>query len=117
MIRTMDRERLAPVIGVDGIQVCVTPGPDGSVGVAVSGEIDFHSAAALRRAVLAALTSYGGPVAIDLRDATFCDCGGLNALLTARAHAEQACRPLCVTGASRQVERLLLLTGTRACLM
>ncbi|WCD90720.1 hypothetical protein KPP03845_107148 [Streptomyces xanthophaeus] len=114
MTRTMDRDRLDSAAEADGLQVCVTPGPCGTVQVAVSGEIDLHNAAALRRALLIALTSYRGPVTVDLRAVTFCDCAGLNALLAARADAGRAHRPLRVTAASGPVDRLLRVSGTRS---
>ncbi|MCX4804555.1 STAS domain-containing protein [Streptomyces sp. NBC_01214] len=100
-----------------GLEVGVTPGPrPGTVQVVVSGEIDFDNATFLRRALLAALVSHRATLLVDLERVTFCDCAGLNALLTARHTALRAGRTLYITAAGRRVERLLTLTDTRSLL-
>ncbi|WP_244291130.1 STAS domain-containing protein [Streptomyces subrutilus] len=98
----------------EGLEIGVAPAPSGMVDVCVSGEIDFHNAAALRDVLLIALTSHRGTLRLDLAAVTFCDCAGLNALLAARAAALRAGRGLHITAAGRPVERLLDLTDTRS---
>ncbi|MFB6999280.1 STAS domain-containing protein [Streptomyces virginiae] len=100
------------------LEVGVVPGPRaGTVRVVVSGEIDLEDAALLRKVLLAALVSHRAALLVDLERVTFCDCAGLNALLTARHAALQAGRGLRITAAGRRVERLLDLTATRSLFM
>ncbi|MFD3327512.1 STAS domain-containing protein [Streptomyces sp. NPDC058701] len=99
------------------LDIGVTPGPQpGTVHLCVSGEIDFDNAALLRETLLIALKSYRGTLCLDLSQVTFCDCAGLNALLTAQLATLRAGRRLRIATASRSVERLLRLTGTRTLL-
>ncbi|MET9609367.1 STAS domain-containing protein [Streptomyces sp. NPDC006512] len=101
----------------DVLEIGITPAMSGlPVRACVSGEIDFHNAAALREILLIALTSHRCTLLVDMRSVTFCDCAGLNALLTARLAALRAGRSLRVTAASRPVERLFRLTATRSLL-
>ncbi|MEU4353146.1 STAS domain-containing protein [Streptomyces virginiae] len=97
-----------------GMEVGVVPGPQpGTVQVVVRGEIDFDNATFLREVLLAALVSHRATLLVDLQRVTFCDCAGLNTLLTAHRAALRAGRGLRITAAGRRVERLLNLTGTR----
>ncbi|MFI7174962.1 MULTISPECIES: STAS domain-containing protein [Streptomyces] len=101
-----------------GMEVGVAAGPrPGTVQVVVTGEIDFDNATVLREVLLAALVSHRTTLLIDLGRVTFCDCAGLNTLLTVRHAALQAGRGLHITAAGRRVERLLTLTDTRTLLM
>lgn len=100
-----------------GLEVSVTPSPPpGTAHVRVSGEIDFDNAAILREDLLAALVSQRDTplvdLSVDLSRVAFCDCAGLNALLTTHLAALQAGRGLRITATSRPVERLLNLTAT-----
>ncbi|MFD7558844.1 STAS domain-containing protein [Streptomyces sp. NPDC059835] len=98
-----------------GLEIGVVPDPRaGTVQVVVSGEINLDNAALLRRVLLTALVSHRGTLLVDLERVTFCDCAGLNTLLTARHAALKAGRGLRITAAGRRVERLLDLTGTRS---
>ncbi|MFA7761754.1 STAS domain-containing protein [Streptomyces sp. NPDC048723] len=100
-----------------GLEVGVTPAPQpGTVQIVVSGEIDFDNATFLQNALLAALFSHRATLLVDLQRVTFCDCAGLNTLLTARHAALQAGRSLHITAESRRVARLLNLTDTRTLL-
>ncbi|WP_051837972.1 STAS domain-containing protein [Streptomyces sp. NRRL WC-3742] len=90
--------------------------PPHVVTVTVAGEIDHCNADRVERALENAVTEHGTTVEVDLSAVTFCDCGGLNALLRARQHAMAAGRRLRVRAASRQVVRLCELTDTRALL-
>lgn len=113
MTGIMYGERLGATT-VEGLEIGVTPGPPpGTVHVCVSGEIDLHNAAALRETLLIALTSHRGNLLLDLQQVGFCDCAGLNALLTVRLASIRAGRRLRITAASRPVERLLQLADSR----
>lgn len=115
MTMTVQGGRTGPP-ATGAIEVEVVPGPAGTVRVRVSGEIDFDNAAALSEALLVALASHRGTLLVDLRRVTFCDCAGLDALLTARLAAQRAGRRLRITAAGRPVERLLQLSATRSLL-
>jgi anti-anti-sigma factor len=80
------------------------------------GELDVESAPELRRALSAALEA-GDGLDLDLRDITFCDCAGLNALMELRNRALAGHRTLTVSAASDTVLRLLDLTGNRGALI
>ncbi len=109
--QTMDRLGKTPASG--SLEISVVPGLPGTAHVTVSGEIDLHNAAGLGEAILTTVTSYRTAVTIDLRQVAFCDCAGLNVLLAARHTADRHHRSLRITDASRPVERLLRITGTR----
>ncbi|MFD8637274.1 STAS domain-containing protein [Streptomyces sp. NPDC059533] len=111
MTQTMERDSVAAA--ADRLQITVTATPDGSAHVTVSDEIDLHNAGDVRDALLAALTGSRGTVTVDFRQVTFCDCAGLNALLTAANTARKAHRSLRLTAVSRTAKRLFDLTGTR----
>ncbi|EFL19238.1 STAS domain-containing protein [Streptomyces sp. C] len=101
-------------IGEADIAITVTTTKCGTT-VTVSGEIDFASSAALRKALMAAVAAHdGGPGAItlDLSRVTFCDCSGLNVLLTVRDVARREHHLLVIGAAGRPVRRLLEVTGT-----
>ncbi|WP_327732771.1 STAS domain-containing protein [Streptomyces nojiriensis] len=111
------RDERPDLPGAAGLEVGVTPGPlPWTVQVVVSGEIDFDNATFLREALLAALVSHRATLFVDLGRVTFCDCAGLNTLLTARHVALQAGRSLRITAEGRRVGRLLNLTDTRSLL-
>ncbi|MEU6865576.1 STAS domain-containing protein [Streptomyces sp. NPDC046876] len=99
-----------------GLGITVTSSVGGVMVVAVSGEIDLHSAVHLRRALAAALAGCQDQfeIALDLSAVTFCDCSGLNALLRARRRARRECVSLTISAAAPPVSRLLELTGTAA---
>ncbi|MEV7443137.1 STAS domain-containing protein [Streptomyces sp. NPDC091204] len=100
-----------------GMEVGVVPDSQpGTVRVLVSGELDFDNATLLGEVLLAALVSHRATLLVDLEQVTFCDCAGLNTLLTARHAALRAGRGLRVTAAGCRVERLLNLTDTRSLL-
>ncbi|MEU3778812.1 STAS domain-containing protein [Streptomyces sp. NPDC032472] len=99
-----------------GLGITVTSSVSGVVVIAVSGEIDLHSAVHLRQALAAALAGSRGrcEIALDLSAVTFCDCSGLNALLRARRRARRERVSLTISAAAPPVSRLLELTGTAA---
>ncbi|MFE2560760.1 STAS domain-containing protein [Streptomyces sp. NPDC059352] len=98
------------------LSVHVTSGRSGTR-VQVEGEIDLDTATDLGQVLVEAVDATDGSVAVDLSRVVFCDCSGLNALLRARRHALARCRRLAVVGTSRQVRRLLAVTGADALLI
>ncbi|MFD9080138.1 STAS domain-containing protein [Streptomyces erythrochromogenes] len=87
-------------------------GPGAAV-VRVSGELDIDRAPALRTELNDAIASApdSADVAVDLSAMSFCDSSGLNALLGARLHAEEAGHLLRLVAPSAQMVRLLEMTG------
>jgi anti-sigma B factor antagonist len=79
--------------------------------VAVSGELDGHSAPQLE-AVLADLDA-GTELRIDVRGVDFVDSTGLRTLLLAQQRCEDAGGRLVLVGPSSALRRLLELTGLR----
>ncbi|MEV7626013.1 STAS domain-containing protein [Actinoplanes sp. NPDC089786] len=55
--------------------------------LAVNGEIDMYTAGHLGRAMAGALRTGAAELLIDLALTTFCDCGGITTLLSARHDA------------------------------
>ncbi|MGW6864814.1 STAS domain-containing protein [Streptomyces sp. NPDC054901] len=84
-----------------------------TVVVQVAGEMDLDHARHLRAELEAALGRAREEVVVDLSGLAFCDSSGLNALLAARLQAEELGRVLRLAGPSRQMLRLLEMTGAR----
>ncbi|WP_328303421.1 STAS domain-containing protein [Streptomyces sp. NBC_00435] len=110
MTRIMYEPDLGTIV-VGDLEIDVEAGPPGTVRVRVSGEIGLDNAAVLRDTLLIALAVHRGNLLLDLEGVAFCDCAGLNALLSVRAKAQRAGRGLRITAAGGAVERLLQLTG------
>ncbi|WP_206305243.1 STAS domain-containing protein [Actinacidiphila soli] len=85
-------------------------GPD-SCRVTVAGELDVATAADVRTALLAAVTTHQH-VAVDLSGLTFCDCAGLGALLSAARAARAGGADLHLRAVPRSLARLLRLSHT-----
>ncbi|MEU3405290.1 STAS domain-containing protein [Streptomyces sp. NPDC006670] len=81
--------------------------------VRISGEMDFDHAEQLGTVLRAAVVEAadGSDILIDLRDSSFCDSAGLNALLTARRQARTQGHLLVLAAPSHQMIRLLAQTG------
>ncbi|WP_406396836.1 STAS domain-containing protein [Streptomyces uncialis] len=81
--------------------------------IRVTGELDMDRAQALRVDLEKAIEAAPGSAAVtvDLSDLTFCDSSGLNVLLGARLHAQEAGHVLRLAGPPRQVLNLLEMTG------
>ena len=86
--------------------------PEGSATrLALSGEVDVLTAAAIRSAASLAIAEGAPELRLDLRDVTFMDSQGVSALVDAhRALARQGAR-LVLADAPVRVSRLLELTG------
>ncbi|MFF3089872.1 STAS domain-containing protein [Streptomyces nojiriensis] len=81
--------------------------------VHVRGEMDIDHADRLRETLHAEVTHPQGSaeIVVDVTDLTFCDSAGLNALLQARLTAQDLGRHIQLHNPSRQMSRLLELTG------
>jgi anti-anti-sigma factor len=84
---------------------------DGTVVVAVTGELDIATAPVLDRALRDA-QGRGRAVALDLGRLTFIDCRSLSVLLAAAARAHMAGDRLRIVRGPPHFERLLALTQT-----
>ncbi|MFF3905986.1 anti-sigma factor antagonist [Streptomyces sp. NPDC001848] len=84
------------------------------VAVAVSGELDIDTEQALQEALREAVRRSVRGVDVDLGGVDFCDCSGLNVLLSARRQALADAKTLALGPIGASVDRLLSLTGTRA---
>lgn len=83
----------------------------GGVVVRVAGEIDLDSAPRLADALTACLQTRPRRVTVDLSEVVFCDCSGLNVLLTAGAGGQGAL--LTVVGVREPIVALVVeLTGS-----
>ncbi|WAL99602.1 ANTAR domain-containing protein [Streptomyces sp. Je 1-369] len=80
----------------------------------VRGELDLDTGQRLRIDLYRALTDTAAGVDLDLREVDFCDCSGLNLLLSLRQHAVQQGKTVVISHSSPVVDRLLELTGTRS---
>ncbi|GAA3378696.1 hypothetical protein GCM10020367_59250 [Streptomyces sannanensis] len=111
-------ERVRPASlpqGADSVRAIASVTPfAGGVAVGVGGEIDLDSAEYLRQVLIRAMAACGDGdrIALDLSAVTFCDCSGLDVLLWARRRTRRKHRSMTITAASRQVIRLLELTGS-----
>jgi anti-anti-sigma factor len=84
---------------------------DGAAVIAVAGELDLATSPALEEQFERVM---GGPatlVVIDLRELEFMDSTGLSVIIRAHQRAEQGGHRLGIVNGSRQVRRLLSLTG------
>jgi anti-sigma B factor antagonist len=79
--------------------------------LAVSGELDLSSSAALEEEVATAIDSDAAIVIVDLRALDFIDSTGLGVLVKANQRANDADRAFGLVRGGPQVERLLSLTG------
>ncbi|WP_405969475.1 ANTAR domain-containing protein [Streptomyces sp. NBC_00988] len=80
--------------------------------VVVSGEIDIDTEQVVRSALRLALARSSGGLDLDLAGVGFCDCAGLNVLLSVRGIALTDGKTLGVRALSAGVERLFALTDT-----
>ncbi|MGR6968943.1 anti-sigma factor antagonist [Streptomyces cynarae] len=84
------------------------------VAVVVCGELDIDTEQALQDALREAVRRSVRGVDVDLGGVDFCDCSGLNVLLSARRQALADAKTLTLGPTGPSVDRLLSLTGTRA---
>ena len=87
----------------------------GAAWVHVAGDLDFGAAPQLE-ATLQVAQLNASKVVLDLRALSFIDSGGARVIANAAARARPDGRRLMVVRGSREVERLLTLTGTAGAL-
>jgi anti-sigma B factor antagonist len=79
--------------------------------IAVSGELDLASSAALEDELSRVIQSSVDLVIVDLRELEFMDSTGLSTLVKAHQRADEAGQRLALIRGPQQVQRLLSLTG------
>ncbi|MFJ4788605.1 anti-sigma factor antagonist [Streptomyces sp. NPDC088794] len=82
--------------------------------VVVSGVLDIHTEQAFQDALREALGRSVRGIDLDLSGVEFCDCSGLNTLLSIRRRALEEGRTVTIQVAGAIVHRLLSITGTRS---
>ena len=82
--------------------------------IAISGELDLASSAALEQELDRVVDSADDLVVVDLRGLEFMDSTGLSTLVKAHHRAEQAGKRFRLIRGTQQVQRLLSLTGVEA---
>ena len=84
---------------------------NGSVVIAVVGELDVAGARQMQPCIDAALEASAGSLVLDLGDTTFIDSSGISALLAARQKAVRAGGQLHLTRVRPQARRVFELSG------
>lgn len=79
--------------------------------IAIHGELDIATTAALRQRILTILASTAGPVIIDLSAVSFCDASGLALLVGTQRRAGLHGVPLTLAAPRPNVAKLLRVTG------
>ncbi|MGI5170634.1 STAS domain-containing protein [Spirillospora sp. CA-253888] len=85
--------------------------PSGAAVVAVSGELDHHTAPELTRAIEKAPFAARTPVIIDLTDLAYCDSTGITVLVTAYKRAQQTGAHLVLAGLNADLTRVFHIVG------
>ncbi|GAA2407154.1 STAS domain-containing protein [Nonomuraea africana] len=86
-------------------------GPSAVTTVALSGEIDIFSSAALRERLLGVLRGSSRLLVLDLSAVSFCDTSGLGVLVGIQRRARLMGITLALTGALPYMTQLLHTTG------
>ncbi len=84
---------------------------DRTTHIAPSGELDIATSPEFEQAIAEATAEPGAKVVLDLRELTFMDSTGLRALAQTNARAEQDDFDLAIVRGSRQIERVLEISG------
>ena len=84
---------------------------DRTTRIAPSGELDIASAPEFEQAIAEATAHPGAELVLDLRELTFMDSTGLRTLAKANLKATQAGTSLSIWRGSRQIERVLEISG------
>ena len=85
--------------------------PAGATVVAVTGELDHHTARELTQAIDETPFHPDAPVVIDLTGLTYCDSTGITVLVTAYNRAQQADAQLFFVGLSADLMRVFHIVG------
>src|SRR5918994_2157132 len=106
------RRTMAPPEEFEPQNFTLTTRREGERGiVALTGELDLHTADQLTAAVTTLLDQHVTAIEVDAGSLSFADSAGLRAVLTARAAAQRAGASFGVTEASEPVARLIEITG------
>ncbi|WP_240659634.1 ANTAR domain-containing protein [Streptomyces sp. WAC 01529] len=81
--------------------------------VLVRGQLDLHAGRRLRSGLRHTVSRPTRAIDLDLSGVRFCDCSGLNLLLSLRQWALEQGKAIVISASSPAVERILDLTGTR----
>ena len=84
---------------------------DSRLHIAPAGELDIATAPQLEQAISEATSEPVSELVLDLRELTFMDSSGLRTLAQANVKAEQAGTALSIWRGSRQIERVLEISG------
>lgn len=95
---------------VNGLLTARVVRDNGSATVALRGELDLGSAAALQHQLFELLDHSLRELALDLDDLEFIDSSGLSALNATRTHAESCGTDFVLVSVPRQARRVLELT-------
>jgi anti-sigma B factor antagonist len=107
----MTRDGLSFSPGGPTTAIHVVPEGDAIVAICMEGEIDLINAPELLQYAEQAIELHRHLV-FDLSDATFLDSSAIHAMITARAHAENAgCITVLQMGTAATVERAIEITG------
>jgi anti-anti-sigma factor len=87
-----------------------------STRIAPNGELDIATTPALEQAIADATSAPGVTLVLDLRELTFMDSTGLRTLAQTNARAQQDGFTLSIWRGSRQIERVLEISGLGALL-
>jgi anti-sigma B factor antagonist len=79
--------------------------------LALAGEIDMHTAPALREQVFALIEEDRRPLVVDMTDISFCDSAGVNIAAAARKHAADQGVTLAIVGLNGRVDKVFRMTG------
>ncbi|MDN3354300.1 STAS domain-containing protein [Actinomadura sp. DC4] len=79
--------------------------------LAVGGELDIETTAALRLQIISILAATTTPVIFDLSGVSFCDASGLALLVGTQRRAKAEGRPVVLAAPRPNVRKLLHITG------
>ncbi|MDI5977919.1 STAS domain-containing protein [Amycolatopsis magusensis] len=92
------------------LTVATKTSSDGVV-LVVAGDLDFASAPLMREALEGVHVTAGQSLVLDLGGMTFCDSGGLTALVAARHQAVEAGAEIVLAAVPDHTRRILKLVG------
>lgn len=85
--------------------------PTGTTLVKVTGELDYHTAPELTRAIEETSFSADDSVVFDLTDLTYCDSTGITVLVIAYQHAQKGGSRLTLAGLNADLMRVFQVVG------
>ena len=91
---------------------CISKYKDGELCASIHGEIDHHTAAAIREQIDKEMLKYRpSELVLELSSVSFMDSSGLGLILGRSAMAEEIGARLCVRGAGERIMRILSMAG------